>query len=139
MAGKTEDHPPKTAEAMTRLIIDDGRYPLDAFEFLHEGLELAARRVYGETGEPVHGRRHVSGAQLCEAIRDLAVERWGPLAKTVLRRWRICSTIDFGHMVYLLVNNDFMQKTDEDSLEDFRDVYDFDGAFPMRGEFELKE
>jgi len=61
------------------------------------------------------------------------------LALTVLRRWRIGSTIDFGHMVYLLVNNDFMQKTDEDSLEDFRDVYDFGAAFPTRGDFELKE
>jgi len=139
MAEKAEYRKPKTAEGMTRLILDDGRYPLDAFEFLHEGLELAGRRVYGNKAEPARGRRHVTGAQLCEAARDLALERWGPLALTVLRRWRIGSTIDFGHMVYLLVNNDFMQKTDEDSLEDFRDVYDFGAAFPTRGDFELKE
>jgi len=52
MAEKAEYRKPKTAEGMTRLILDDGRYPLDAFEFLHEGLELAGRRVYGNKAEP---------------------------------------------------------------------------------------
>ncbi len=42
-------------------------------------------------------------------------------------------------MVYLLIDHDFMKKTDEDSLEDFRDVFDFDKAFRSKGEFELKE
>ena len=32
-------------------------------------------------------------------------------------------------MVYLLVENELMGKTEDDSLEDFRDVYDFDEAF----------
>jgi uncharacterized repeat protein (TIGR04138 family) len=61
------------------------------------------------------------------------------LARTVLRKWNIRETIDFGNMVYLLVEHEFMRKTDEDSLEDFRDVFDFDEAFAVGGEFELKE
>ena len=51
------------------------------------------------------------------------------LARTVLARWNIRATADFGEMVYLLIANGAMSKTDEDSLEDFRDVYDFDEAF----------
>jgi uncharacterized repeat protein (TIGR04138 family) len=139
MAEKTGKQPkPKGPEAMAKLVREDGRYPLEAFEFLHDGLETAAQKVHG-SGPAEPGQRHVTGPQLCHSLRDLAVQRWGPLAKTVLRRWHIRGTLDFGHMVYLLVNHDFMQKTPEDSVEDFRDVYDFDTAFRVKPEFKLKE
>ena len=63
------------------------------------------------------------------SLRQEARERWGMLAPVVLRRWNIHSTFDFGRMVYLLVDNQLMHKTDEDSVEDFRDIYDFAKAF----------
>ena len=126
-------------ESMEKLIRQDGRYPLGAFAFLNEGLSRAVQGVYGDKEPPEPGQRHVTGEQLCLALRDLAIENWGPLARTVLRSWRIYATVDFGHMVYLLVNNGFMQKTESDSLEDFRDVYSFDDAFGRPGTFELKE
>ena len=129
---------PDGPEAMTRLILADGRYPLDAFEFLHEGLELAAQTRYGdELSEG--GHRHVSGEQLCQGLRSHAIRRWGPLARTVLAHWGIHSTLDFGEMVYLLVDNGFMQKTADDSLEDFRDVFDFKQAFRVRPHYDLKD
>lgn len=115
-----------------KLLLDvvraDGRYPLDAFAFLYESLARAVKQVHGEA-EKAGRSRHVSGQQLCHALREEAIERWGLLAKTVLARWRIHATVDFGHMVNLLVENELMGKTEEDSLEDFRDVYDFDEAF----------
>ena len=123
---------------MDEVIRRDGRYPAEAFAFLHEGLNKAVRDVFGEQAAP-EGQRHVSGKQLCEALRDLAVERWGMLARTVLARWNIRKTVDFGNMVYLLIDNNYMRKTDEDSLDDFRDVYDFDKAFSGYNSFELKE
>ncbi len=138
MAESEQQDPRHTAEEMARLILSDGRYPLDAFDFLHEGLEAAAKTIHGDKPmEP--GKRHVSGAELCGGLLELAIKRWGPLARTVLRHWNIHETIDFGNMVYLLVNNGFMQKTDEDSVEDFRDVYDFDESLRVRATFELKE
>jgi len=136
--GPDKPDPARSGQAMARLILEDGRYPLDAFEFLHQGLERAAQAVHGDQRrEP--GQRHVSGAQLCHSLRKLALQRWGPLARTVLRRWGVRETLDFGKMVYLLVNNGFMQKTDQDSVEDFRDVYDFDEAFAVATAFTLKE
>ncbi len=106
----------------------DGRYPPEAFVFLRDGLNRAAGQIHGEQAKD-EGPHHVTGRQLCRALRDEAVERWGLLAGTVLGRWNIRATIDFGNMVYLLIENDLMRKTEEDSLEDFRDVYDFDKAF----------
>ena len=138
MPEKEQKQNPHTLESMERLIMADGRYPVDAYAFLHDGLAVAVKRVHGEKpGEP--GQRHVSGADLCKALRDLAIERWGMLARTVLRRWNINATFDFGQMVYLLVNKGFMQKTEEDSVEDFRNVFEFEGAFRVRMRFELKE
>jgi uncharacterized repeat protein (TIGR04138 family) len=120
---------------MEEVIRSDGRYPLEAFAFLHDALNHAVNDVYGSDAPEPHEdpetetARHVSGMQLCYAMRDLAVERWGHLARPVLSKWNIHATIDLGNMVYLLVNNSFMRKTDEDSVEDFRDVYSFDDAF----------
>lgn len=122
---------------MEEVIRMDGRYPPAAFAFLHEGLGHAAKMVYGEARAA--GQQHVTGQQLCQALRDLAIERYGQLAQAVLRHWNVRETIDFGNMVYLLIDHKFMRKTDEDSLEDFRDVFDFTEAFRLKDDFELKE
>ena len=128
----------KPDKSMEEVILEDGRYPLEAFGFLHDGLTMAVRDIHGDE-PPTEGHRHVTGKQLCEGLRDLAIERWGMLARTVLNKWNIHETIDFGNMVYLLVENSFMRKTEEDSLEDFRDVFEFDKAFSGYRAIELKE
>ena len=45
-----------------------------------------------------------------------------------MTRWNIKGTLDFGKMVFILVENDLLQKESHDTLEDFRDVFDFDEA-----------
>ena len=118
----------------------DGRYPPDAFAFLQVGLARAVGEVYGDSAEADEDKpHHVSGRQLCNALRDEGKDRWGMLARTVLNKWNIHETLDFGKMVYLLVENDLMQKTEKDSVEDFRDVYGFDEAFGAEEIFELQE
>lgn len=123
---------------MEEVIREDGRYPPEAFGFLHDGLSRAVATAYGDE-KRAEGQQHVSGSQLCCALRDLAVERWGMLAAAVLRKWNIHATIDFGHMVYLLIEHKFMRKTEEDSINDFADVFDFGEAFGQYQAFELKE
>ena len=108
-------------------------YPPDAFAFVREGLHMAATQVHGPEPEMANpalaGKRHVSGQQLCDAMRDLAIQRWGLMARTVLNSWHIHSSLDFGKIVYAMIDNQLMQKTDRDSLEDFRDTFDFNQAF----------
>ena len=118
----------KPEKRLAEVVREDGRYPLEAFGFLLDGMHRAAKEIYGEAVEE-DALHHVSGRQLCSGLRDEAKERWGMLAGTVLARWNVHSTLDFGEMVYLLVENDHMHTTEEDSLEDFRDVYDFEEAF----------
>jgi uncharacterized repeat protein (TIGR04138 family) len=73
--------------------------------------------------------RHISGRELAEGVRDLALERFGPLARTVLEHWGIRATGNVGDVVFALVEAGVLIKQDEDGPEDFLGVYDFDEAF----------
>jgi uncharacterized repeat protein (TIGR04138 family) len=112
---------------------DIGLFPPQAFDFIEEGLRHTVLQIHGrEKSEKPDSEtvcRHVSGPQLCDGLRELALAKWGRLARTVLRRWNITSTLDFGRIVFALIAAGQMQKTDEDTLEDFRNVYDFKNTF----------
>ncbi|MCB9849402.1 MAG: hypothetical protein H6817_01705 [Phycisphaerales bacterium] len=73
--------------------------------------------------------RHVSGSDLCWGLRDYALQRWGRMTRSVLAGWNITETVDFGNIVFAMIEFEFMQKQPSDSLEDFRNVFDFAEAF----------
>lgn len=73
--------------------------------------------------------RHVSGQELCLGLRSLAVEKYGLLARTVLRGWGVSTTEDFGKIVYAMVDTGLLRTSEQDSLDDFRGVYEFEEAF----------
>lgn len=114
-----------------------GPYPLEAYQFVRDGLAHTVRMIHGEgeRGEAERAEvsaddsRHVSGQQLCLGVRDYAVRQYGKLAKTVLGRWHIHSTDDFGRIVFAMIDAGLMKKTDEDELADFHDVFEFEDAF----------
>ena len=89
-----------------------------------------------EAGGPEKLNRHVSGRDLCWALRDYAMQRWGLLARVVLESWGIRRTQDFGRIVFGYIDFDLMRKQDDDRLDDFDDVYTFDealGPLPVQG------
>ena len=71
----------------------------------------------------------MSGRDLCYGLRDYAIEQYGLLARPMLRRWRITRCEDFGRIVFAMVESGIMQKTDEDDLNDFDNVFEFSQAF----------
>lgn len=74
-------------------------------------------------------RRHISGAELARAVRDLAIGRFGVLAREVLDHWGIRRTEDIGDIVFAMVEQGLLAAQPNDSRDDFADVYDFDAAF----------
>jgi uncharacterized repeat protein (TIGR04138 family) len=119
------DEPDKSLhEVMRELEI----YPIEAFEFVQKGLSYTVNKTHGPADQG-QTSRHVTGQQLCMGLRDYARMQWGMLAGTVLRRWNITSTYDFGRIVYALIDAGFMQRNEQDGIEDFRDVYDFHRTF----------
>jgi uncharacterized repeat protein (TIGR04138 family) len=123
-------HPEKTLEE----IVDEvGLYPIEAYEFVQQGLGYTVNKIHGqEKGGKERDRtisRHVNGRDLCAGLREYALLKWGLMARTVLQRWNIKRTVDFGRIVFALVDSGYMQKTDDDTLDDFRDVFDFKSGF----------
>jgi uncharacterized repeat protein (TIGR04138 family) len=114
----------------------DPRYPFPAYVFVVDALEFAqarkrkerarrrARKVAGATPS-----LHVTGRELCEGARDLAIEQYGLLAPLILGRWGIRSTSDLGEIVYNLIASGDLKRTPTDSRADFDDVFDFATAF----------
>jgi uncharacterized repeat protein (TIGR04138 family) len=100
------------------------RYPLyheTAYLFILSALHFTIELL----GEP----RHISGRELAEGCRDLALERWGLMAQTVLEFWGISTTRDLGEIVFALVDLGVLVKQEDDTIEDFDGIYDFAEAF----------
>ena len=167
-------------KSFEQVVADLDRYPIDAFDFVRDGLQYTVRKVHGEPSElerkvqewmahheitvdklavlfeeaelpdhvgqaieklggPETLNHHVDGQALCFGLRDLAIEKWGLMASTVLGKWNIRRTDDFGEIVFTLVNNDYLQKQPDDMIEDFKSVYDFTEAFDRAFEIELAD
>ena len=106
---------------LERIREDDPRYSDAAYLFVLSALQFAIEQL----DEP----RHITGQELAKAVRDLAIQRFGPMARTVLEHWGVHSTGDIGEIVYALIDYRVLIKQDSDSLDDFRDVFSFDDAF----------
>lgn len=111
--------------------------PEEAFEFVREGLRHTVDSIYGDSERSADSlddvqtddRRHVNGQQLAIGLRDFAIRRYGLLAGTVLGRWGIRRTDDFGTIVFALIDRGELRASENDSLDDFKGVYDFAEAF----------
>lgn len=79
--------------------------------------------------ESLERPRHISGPELADGVRRLALHRFGPMARTVLQHWGIHSTEDMGDIVFTLVDLGVLIKEDDDLRDDFRDVFDFEEVF----------
>lgn len=125
--------PPQKEPAKQKVrppILEYGAYPPEAYDFVQQGLSYTVQLVHGPAAKP-RANRHVTGQDLCEGIRAYALDQYGMLARSVLRHWNIEGTLDFGRIVFALIEAGQMQKTDDDTIEDFRDVYDFRAAFEL--------
>ena len=107
----------------------DRRYEPDAYEFAMQALLFTQKKL--------NRKGHLTGRELLDGIKELGLDQYGPMAKTVFLHWGITTTADFGEIVFNMVENGLMGKTENDSREDFKNVYDFDQAFDMSSRFKL--
>lgn len=101
-----------------------GVFRPDAYFFVLEALEAAV------ASRPERG--HVSGEDLLEAVRDLGRERYGVMAPEVFGAWGVRGTLDFGRIVFHLIEDGLLHRRERDSLRDFIDKYDFEDAFSLK-------
>jgi uncharacterized repeat protein (TIGR04138 family) len=98
-----------------------GVYGPEAYIFVMEALEKVVHAL--------ESRRHISGADLLEGIKELGRDRYGVMATDVFNEWGVNGTLDFGRIVFHLVDAGLLSKRDEDSLSDFIDKFDFRQVF----------
>lgn len=103
------------------LAAERGVFRPQAYFFALEALEQAM--------DALDSPAHISGEVLLEWIRRLGTDRFGPMAPEVFRSWGVNGTLDFGRIVFHLVDRDLLRKRDEDTLADFLDKFDFEEAF----------
>ena len=101
----------------------DARYKEEAYEFVMEALSYTQKRFSRV--------KHVSGDELLEGIKELLLNKFGPMTVTVLQHWGIRSTEDFGNIVFHLVENRILSKTDDDTVESFKKGFDFQEVFSV--------
>jgi len=120
------------------LLRRDRRYHFDAYVFVFDALRFAQEKLgmgRDEESDDEHAdseqtrpEKHVTGQELCEAIRLYALNEYGLMAKSVLNHWGITCTGDLGEIVFNLIEIGKMRKTPHDRREDFDDVFDFNEA-----------
>ncbi len=113
-------------EILEKIVEKDARYQRDAYFFLREALDHTQKMVGKAKKNEI---RHVSGQDLLAGIRDYGLQQFGPMALTVFEEWGIHSCEDFGEMVFNMLANNLLAKTENDSREDFKGGYDFEEAF----------
>ena len=106
---------------MDRIRLKERRYDERAYLFVLASLEYCQQRL--------EERRHITGQELAAGCRDLALERFGVMARLVLEHWGIRSTADIGNIVFTLVDMGMLLSQPNDSLDDFHDVFHFEHAF----------
>jgi len=109
------------------MLASDPRYTKEAYDFVRAGLHQAQIKRCRESSTKL---AHISGAQLLESLRELAIESFGKRAKAQLNSWGIFKCEDFGEVVFNLVKVGLLAKQERDTKEAFQDGYNFDEAFP---------
>lgn len=110
---------------------ENTKYKLEAYSFLLAALNY----TIGKLKE----HRHVTGRELCEGVREFAMDQYGPLSSLVFEHWGITKTRDFGEIVFTLVEAGLMSKTDQDSISDFENVYDIKEVFKKTPDLKLDD
>ncbi len=106
---------------MDRIRLREARYDERAYLFVLAALEFCQQRLTE--------RRHLTGRELAVGCRDLALQRYGVLARTVLDHWGVRDSLDIGEIVFTLVDVGLLMSQPNDTKDDFIGVFDFHQAF----------
>ena len=114
----------EATDLIEKIAEKNGKYKKEAYLFVFEALEYTLRKLKKQ--------RHITGQELLQGISEFGKSEYGPMTKTVFEYWGVTKTEDFGQIVFDLVEAELMGKTESDSMDDFKDGYDFEEEFVRR-------
>jgi len=101
----------------------DTRYSTGVYEFIMQALSYSQKKFKKD--------KNVTAEELLVGIKELLIETFGPMTMTVLKHWGVKNTEDFGNIVFNLVEDKILSRSEEDDIEKFRDGYDFNEVFNL--------
>ncbi len=113
-------------EALESIVASDARYQREAYIFLRDALDFTTKQQKKVQGAKV---KHVAGPELLEGVRQYALKEFGPMALSVFSFWGVHRCEDIGQMVFNLIHAGIFGKTEEDTMDDFKEIYTFHDAF----------
>ncbi len=127
---------------LLEVALKDPRYAYEAYDFIFKALDhtqgLVGKQTTAKNAEQNDSApRDIRSQELLDGIRSLALQEFGLMAQTVFRMWGVASTEDFGRVVFNLVEAGLITKTEDETLDDFRDAFDFDKALVQSYTIEL--
>lgn len=114
-------------EAVDSIIAQDNRYDAEAYAFVRDALDYTIKLRRKNNKDDT--QRHVSGQELLEGVRQYALKEFGPMVVTVLSYWGIHCCEDVGNIVFNLIKKEIFGKSDRDTIDDFKNGFDFQEAF----------
>ncbi len=115
-------------QAVAEIRAKDARFAAPAYDFVRAGLDFTVKKL-GRMAPSERRSRHISGGELCDGLREYALDRYGVLAGALLARWGLRRTADFGAIVFQLAEAGVFGVSDDDCPEDFTGRFDFAAAF----------
>lgn len=115
---------------LSKILQRDRRYHEEVYFFIMTALDRVMRRL--------EARRHITGQELLKGVREEAKDQFGPMAQTVFAHWGIKNSLDFGILVFNMVEAGILSKTETDSIEDFRDARFFENLFDSDSAYRLR-
>ena len=114
------------AEAVDRILERDPRFHRDVYAFMRDALDFTVKQLKKNKDSV---SKHVTPSQLLDGVRLFAIKEFGPMVPTVFGYWNIRTSEDLGHIVFNMIREEILGKNESDTLEQFRDGYDFHEAF----------
>jgi len=114
------------SQTVRKICSRDHRYPPEAYVFVREALDYTTKALKRPAENQ---KKHVTGSELLDGIREFSLQELGPMAITAFKIWGIAKTEDFGEIVFNMVESGLLGKTDTDKREDFANGYDFFNTF----------
>ncbi len=118
------------------------KYHTDAYRFIDSALRFTQKRLNRQSSgndELDDEGAHISGPELLDGVRELALQEFGLMTIPVFRHWGVRSTDDFGRIVFDFIERGAMRKTEQDQVTDFFAVYDFEEVFDRDFRIDLSE
>lgn len=123
----------KFREAVDKIVNEDPRYAPEAYEFISKAVVFTMLNL----GRDKSANHHVTGKELLEGFRQYAIQEFGPMAGEILKSWGLTDSTSVGNVVFNLVSRQLLGKSENDTISDFKDGFDFEKAFsePFRTDY----